>query len=348
MSPRVILQILVKEFLQMVRSPALVFILVMCPIVVVGIVPLGLSHKTQLKIEVVDESFSDRGLETVKTLSGSPQIVRVSQSVSLPESERRMDLGEIDGIVVVPRDGGEYRILADASQIFMARDVSYYVSRQLNVVQEDPRVRIHTLFLSGSGNTHYYLVTMIALLISIIGCAPATLSVEAERESKALEHLRSTGMSASLYVFSKVLFFTLVGLVELGVGLILARVFYSLACVGSVLEYFVLALCFLFAITNMGILVAVMMRTLVGAIYMLVFLYTVLILLSTMYAPLDNMMPFWAATRFVNPFFWIIDGSWLIALKGVHLTDMPWHCLALLAIGAVLSFINIKKIKQID
>ena len=348
MSPRVVIQILVKEFLQLVRTPALVFILVMCPVVVVGFVPLGLSNKTQLRIEVVDESFSGRGLETVTLLSGSPQITQVTQSVSLESSERRMDLGEIDGIVVVPRDGGEYRILADASQIILGRDVAYYVSRLLNGVQQDDRVRTHILFMSGAGSTHYYLVTMIALLISIIGCCLATLSVVAEKESNALEHLRSTGMSASLYVLSKVLFFSLVGLAELGVGLILARMFYSFVCAGAVWEYFVLAACFLFAIVNMGILVAVMTRTLVSAIYVLVFLYTVLILLSTMYAPLDNMMPFWASTRYVNPFFWIIDGSWLIALKGVRLSAMPAHCLSLLGIGCVMTFINIRKIKKID
>lgn len=345
---RLIIQILVKEFLQMVRSPALAFILIMCPVIVVGVVPLGLSNKTRLRVEVVDESFSDRGREAVAALSGSPQIARVSQSASLQASERRMDLGEIDGIVVVPRDGGDYRILADASQLFLGRDVTLYVGRLLTGAQKDTRVRSHTLFLSGSGNTHYYLVTMLALLISIMGCCLAALSVVTEKESKALEHLRSTGMSASLYVFSKVLFFTLVGLVELGFGLIIARVGYSLVCAGAVWEYFVLAACFLFAIVNLGILVAVATRSLVSAIYVLVFVFITLILLSTMFAPLDNMSPLWASTRFVNPFFWIADGSWKIVLMGIRLSAMPWHCLALLAIGAVLSFINIKKIKQID
>jgi ABC-2 type transport system permease protein len=345
---RLIIQILVKEFLQLVRSPALVFLMVACPVIVVGVVPLGLSNKTRLRVEVVDESFSSRGLEAVKCLSGSPQIAQVRQSASLQASERRMDLGEIDGIVVVSDDGGGYRILADASTLILGRDVAYYVGRQLSGVQEDERVRSHILFQSDSGNTHYYLVTMLALLISIMGCCLATLSVVTEKESKALEHLRSTGMSASLYVFSKVLFFTLAGLVELGLGLIIARVCYSLVCAGAVWEYFVLAACFLFAIVNLGIWVAVGTRTLVRAVYVLVFVFITLILLSTMFAPLDNMMPFWAATRFINPFFWIADGSWKIVLEGIRLSAMPGHCLALVGMGSVMAFINIKKIKQID
>lgn len=345
---RLIIQILVKEFLQLVRSPAMAFILIICPIIVVGIVPLGLGNETRLRVEVVDESFSDRGLEAVKRLSGSPQIARVSQSASLQESERRMDMGEVDGIVVVPRDGEEYHILADASQIILARDVAYYVSRQLNGVQEDERMRTHVLFLSGAGNTHYYLVTMLSLLISIMGCCLAALSVVTEKESKAMEHLRSTGMSASLYVFSKVLFFTLVGLAELTLGLIIARAGYSLVCAGSLLDYYLLAACFLFALVNLGVLVALGTRTLVRAIYVLVLLFISLILLSTMFAPLDNMSPFWASTRFINPFFWIADGSWKIVLKGLSVTDNPENCLVLLGIGSLLSVINIRKVKKLD
>ena len=348
MSPRLIIQILVKEFLQLVRSPAMALILVICPVIMVGIVPLGLSNETHLRVEVVDESFSGRGREAMTALSGSPQIAWVGRSASLQESERRMDLGQIDGIVVVPADGGEYRILADASQIILGLDVSYYVSRQLSGAQDDGRVRTHTLFTSGDGNSHYYLVTMLSLLISIMGCCLATLSVVTEKESKVLEHLRSTGMSASLYVFSKVLFFTLVGLAELSVGLVIVRVGYSLVCAGSLLDYYVLAACFLFALVNLGILVAAGTRTLVRAIYVLVFLFITLILLSTMFAPLDNMTPFWAATRFVNPFFWIADGSWKIVLKGLSIADNPENCLVPLGIGCLLAVLNIRKIKQLD
>ena len=90
---RTLAQILRKEFLQLVRTPALVFILFLCPVVVVGIVPFGLSNKTRLRVEVVDETFSGRGRETVSALAASPQIARVSLSSSLQESERRIDSG---------------------------------------------------------------------------------------------------------------------------------------------------------------------------------------------------------------------------------------------------------------
>ena len=82
-------------------------------------------------------------------------------------------------------------------------------------------------------------------------------------------------------------------------------------------------------------------------IYVLVFVFIMLILLSTMFAPLDNMDPVWAATRFVNPFFWMVDGAWKILLKDVKLAANPVNCLALLGIGSVLTAFNILKIRQI-
>ena len=341
-------QLLVKEYLQLVRTPALLFVLVLCPVVTIGFVPFGLNDKARIRVAVVDESFSDRGREAVALLARSPQIVEVSASVSRQEGERRMDKGEVDALVVIPPDGGECRILADASQIILGVNAALYTERQLTGEQGDDRVRMHWLYLSDAGNTQYYLVTMLVLLIAIIGCCLVALFVVQEKESKVLEHLRSTGLSATMYVLPKVLFVSLLGLCELAAGLVIARVMFSLECAGSLPELFLLAACFLFAIVNLGILIAVGTRTLVRTIYVLVFVFIILILLSTMFAPLDNMDPVWASTRYVNPFFWAVDGGWKIILKGIPLSASPANCLALLGTGGVLMLINILKIKQID
>lgn len=344
---RTLAQILRKEFLQLVRTPALVFILFLCPVVVVGIVPFGLSNKTRLRVEVVDETFSGRGRETVSALAASPQVARVSLSSSLQESERRIDSGELDAVLVLPPEG-EWQLLVDGSLASLARDAAYYVSRQLSGGWDNDRVRTHLLFVSGEGNTHYYLVTMLILLIAIMGCCLATLSVVNEKESKALEHLRSTGMRASTYLFSKTLFFGLAGLAELTAGLLIARLVFGLQSAGSLPALYLLAACFLFAIVNLGILIATGTRTLVRAIYVLVFVFVTLILLGAMFAPLDNMTPGWAVTRFVNPFYWMVEGARKIMLLGSPAVTVAGPCLALLGLGGVLALVNIRNIKHAD
>ena len=345
---RVLWHMLVKEFLQLVRTPALLFVLILCPVVTVGLVPFGLSNKPRIRVEVVDESFSGRGRETLALLAGSPQITQLSQTSSLQEAEGRMARGEIDAIVIVPANEEASRILVDGSNIPLARDAAYYVGLQLHKPQENELLRSHTFFVTETGNTHYYLVAMLVLLIAIVGCSLVALSVVTEKENKVLEHLRSTGLNPLMYVASKLVFFSLVGLCELAVGLLIARLVFALQSAGPLWELFLLAACFLFAIVNLGILIAASTRTLVRTIYVLVFVFIMLILLSTMFAPLDNMDPVWAATRFVNPFFWMVDGAWKILLKGVKLAANPVNCLALLGIGSVLTAFNILKIRQIE
>lgn len=345
---RVLWHMLVKEFLQLVRTPALLFVLILCPVVTVGLVPFGLSNKPRIRVEVVDESFSGRGRETLTLLAGSPQITQLSQTSSLQEAEGRMARGEIDAIVIVPANEEASRILVDGSNTPLARDAAYYVGLQLHKPQENELLRSHTLFVTETGNTHYYLVAMLVLLIAIVGCSLVALSVVTEKENKVLEHLRSTGLNPLMYVASKLVFFSLVGLCELAVGLLIARLVFALQSAGPLWELFLLAACFLFAIVNLGILIAASTRTLVRTIYVLVFVFIILILLSTMFAPLDNMDPVWAATRFVNPFFWMVDGAWKILLKGVKLAANPVNCLALLGIGSVLTAFNILKIRQIE
>lgn len=345
---RVLWHMLVKEFLQLVRTPALLFVLILCPVVTVGLVPFGLSNKPRIRVEVVDESFSGRGRETLALLAGSPQITQLSQTSSLQEAEGRMARGEIDAIVIVPANEEASRILVDGSNTPLARDAAYYVGLQLHKPQENELLRSHTLFVTETGNTHYYLVAMLVLLIAIVGCSLVALSVVTEKENKVLEHLRSTGLNPLMYVASKLVFFSLVGLCELAVGLLIARLVFALQSAGPLWELFLLAACFLFAIVNLGILIAASTRTLVRTIYVLVFVFIILILLSTMFAPLDNMDPVWAATRFVNPFFWMVDGAWKILLKGVKLAANPVNCLALLGIGSVLTAFNILKIRQIE
>ena len=342
--------ILWKEFLQLLRTPVLVGLLILCPIVTVGLVPFGLGNFTLLKVEVVDLNPGGYGLEMVKCLGSSPHI-KCTVAESEQAARKRLDDGKINAYITITPDGHKINTVIDATHTILAQDAYYFIGKQLEsgMVREktESAIMSHQLFSSGPDNTHYYLVTMIILLLAIIGCSFSGLSVFTEKEGKVLEHLRSTGMSATVYIFSKICFFMLVGLVELIVALIIASVVFGFRIAGPLLDYFALSACFLFVIINLGMMIAQLSKTLIQAIYVLVFLFIVLILLGTMFAPIDNMDAGWAATRFVNPFFWAVDGSWTIALKGFGMAQIPFHYLALLGIGGAMTAINIYRTNRV-
>ena len=343
---RAFLNILLKDALQLWRTPVLVGLLVLCPLVTIGLVPFGLENKLALKVQVVDETYSEEGRKLLSQLNASPQITAV-QALSIEFAQKRLESGAADAIVLISNDG-EYEILADASHSLLAMDAAYYIGRQLYPFQDEEEDKIQSLllFMSGTGNTHYYLTAMLVLLMAIIGCCLIGLSVINEKMNRQLEYFISVGMGIPTYVLSKLVFFSLVTLLELALGLVVGRIVFGFRVAGPLLDFFLLAACFLFCITNLGILMAAISRTLVQTIYSLIFVFFVLMLLGTMFAPVDNMSPFWASTRFVNPFFWMSDASWKIALKGFSLIDVGVNVLALLAQAALLTWINVRLLSK--
>lgn len=333
-----------KEWLQLRRSPSLVGLLVLCPLVMVGIVPFGLGNKTRLRVAVVDESFSGRGRETVLSLAGRPQVASVVQEHSLTQACRKMDLGRLDAIIAIPRDGGTPTLFTDGSHTLLAGSAV----AALGTLPPQADARVHRKFISRGDNTHYSLISMLVLLIAIIGCCLTALSVVGEKEKKTLEYMQTSGMGLPFYVLAKEGFFVLTGLAELAAGLVIARLVFGLEPAAGLAGTFLLGTAFLWTVTALGIGIAAFTRDIVRAVYVLVFLFISMILLSTMFAPLDNLSPFWAATRWINPFYWVTDGMWKSMLIGAPVRMLAVHAGALLAIGAGLSALNIWKLKQND
>ena len=174
----------------------------------------------------------------------------------------------------------------------------------------------------------------------------ASNSVVTDLESKRLEHLLSVGLNVPLYLVVKGVFCTVLGMFCLAVGLVTARLVYGLSCAGSFPAFLLLSLCFLVAAANLGILVAFLCRNQTRSISVLVFLFIVLSLLSTMFVPVDNMLPAWAATRYANPFYWHVDGAWKVMLKGAGLRDILPHCSDLLGMWTLFIYPEIVLLRR--
>jgi len=342
-------QIILKEWRVAVRTPAVVFLLILSPIVMMGLVPFGLSGSIKLRLSVVDQSYSNRGRETVAELSRSPFFDSVDLSMSLEEAARRMDYGELDGIVVIPPDGEGYSLLVDGTHSYLAADAEYYVIQQLAPPETgSEKIKATTKFLTAPDNKHYYIVAMLTLMLAVVGSGLAMYSVLVDRKRKSIEHLRSTGVPAGLYVISKVLFFSFAGILETMLGLAIAYLVFGFHFYGSPLAFALLAVCFLFSMTSLGVTVASYSENIVQATYILVFLFCILALTGTIFVPLDMTEKAMAAMRYANPFYWMTDGGWKILLKGAGAADTLLHCIVLAGTGALLCFANVPKIKQTD
>ncbi len=346
---RIVLQMMKKEFLQLLRTPAMLAILLVCPIVSVGLVPFGLGNKTLMRLEVVAPAPSDQGQQTVLRLARSPHVKNVSLALSTNDVFEHLNKGSIDAALIIQQDNRPSAIFADGTNILQAANISYYLNNILGETVDLPvEIREHMLFTSKGDNTHYYIIAMIVLLLAIVGPVLICLSYVNERDRKMLEHLRSTGLKPSTYVLSKTAFYVVLSLAELTVALILGKTIFNFHCYGSLLLVYLVFGLFSFAMVGVGMAVAAYSKTLVQAIYIMVFLYLTLILLGSMFAPLDYLSDAWAMTRYFNPFYWSIDGAAKVILKDYPFKWIASDCAILATIGGILSIMCIQRVKRVD
>jgi ABC-2 type transport system permease protein len=187
---------------------------------------------------------------------------------------------------------------------------------------------------------------LLVLLVTLIGACLVTLDIVSEKESGIWEQLQATPLSLTVYIVSKMVVFAVAGLFVLGVGLLLCHSFFGFALAGRWYVFWLLALAFLWPMLMIGIGIASISKNQVQAIYLLVFVLLTIILMSSMFSFL-NAMPGWArATRFVNPLYFMLDASRLVALKGFSLADV-WSQFAALCIqGAVLSVLIFRRMER--
>lgn len=346
---RTFLQMMKKELLQIVRTKATLVVLLVCPVVAVGLVPFGLGNQVRLRLEIVDQTLSDAGRQAVRALAASPHVKTVGLVRSREEAFSHIHDGSIDAVMILQGLEGPDVIFADGTNLLQAGNVANYLRAILQPENTLPMpVREHLLFVSCGDNTHYFIVSMAVLLLSIVGGVLSCLSVVGERDKKVLEHLRSMGVSSSFYVFSKLFFFVALCLVELSAGLLLGHFIFGLEPLGSLFAVYLIFALFAFVMVSLGMAIAAWCKTLVQSIYVMVFLYLMLILLSTMFAPLDYMSDAWALSRYVNPFYWIIDGGGKVILKGYGLSRILEHMGLLLLMGSLLCSLAIARLRRVD
>lgn len=182
-------------------------------------------------------------------------------------------------------------------------------------------------------------VDMVPGLISMMLGFPAlsvALTLAHEREHGTLEQLLVTPVSRAEFLLGKMIPYIIVGLINVVVMPLLARLTFHIPFNGNFLMFFLLSAVFLFAILGMGIVIGVFMRTQPAALalsFLLIFFPG--FFMTGIFFPLASMP---AEVRMEAM---ILPGThYAVITRGMFLTgiglEVLWpHVLALLGLGSV-------------
>lgn len=308
---RLLIATIQKEFLQFFRNRILLFLVLIAPVVVLGVIPLSFDGGYRLRAGVCNSDYN--------LISGNSMIEKVIYYNSLVSAREAMDRGELDLILIT--DAEEKRLILDGTFPRRAMASVYAISKQ-NGENESQQVVFQTLFNRGKVYKHYYLISLVIMIITILGAALIALNIVNERESGVEEQFKASLMDRRVYMTGKLLFFLILFMAEISLCYLFCYLVYGLFFSGSLLLLFAVSLLFTFNVLGLGMVIASFSNTQLRAVYILTITLVLMIMLSTMFSHLST-MPYWAAaTRFVNPVWYGVESAREVILMGAKPGDV--------------------------
>lgn len=355
-----------KEFLQILRNPAMRPILILMP--VIQLIILGNAATFDLKyvkLEWIDADQSALSKEIRESVQASGFFEINEFHYGTANTADGIVKRGAHAVVKIPaglektlvKEGSAaIQLLLDAVDGNAASLTSAYIQQIVAGVNQNRSQRlgletVHAPILHPISRYWYnpnleydvYMVPgILVLLVTMIGTFLSSMNVVREREIGTIEQLNVTPLKKWQFMVGKLFPFWVIGLVELGIGFVVAKLLFHIDFVGSVALLFVLASLYLVGLLGLGLLISTTTETMQQAMFTAWFMLVVFIMMSGLFTPIES-MPDWAQRlTLFNPIAHFMKIMRNVLLKGSELSDVAFNIWALLifAIASVTAAVS--------
>ena len=345
-----------KEFLQIRRNSFLPRLIIAFPILVMLLMPLIMTMDVrQVNVAVVDLDRSTTSRRIASHINASEYLTLAQTSAEYPLAMELLEQGAVDVIVQIPDNFERDMTVATPERISITANavnatkggmgmqyVVQTIARTLaelrgekNPAKLSELVTIENRYNPTLNYRHYMIpALMIILFILICGFLPA-LSIVGEKESGTIEQINVTPISRFMFILSKLVPYWIIGLFVVTVAMLVARLVYGLAPVGSIGAIYFGALLFILTISGFSLTIANFSETMQQTMFVMFFFIMTFMLMSGLLTPIDS-MPEWAQ-RFtlILPPRYFVEILRSVYLKGTTLAEL-WTNYAALGIFAII------------
>ncbi|HSO22072.1 MAG TPA: ABC transporter permease [Chondromyces sp.] len=349
---RTLINLLVKELLQLARDPKILPILFVAPIV--QLVILGYAATTDVRrveLAVCDLDRSTQSRELVDAFTSSTYfrlVVTVDDQRAL---DRWLDSSRARIALTVPAGFAADRAAARSAAVQLVVDGSdsmvgtaglAYAQGVLREAGADgrsepvgllPRVLYNPDLLS-----RYFMVPgVLAMILMIMTMMLTAMALVREHEVGTMEQLLVTPLAPGAIIAGKLVPFALVGAVEILTALPIVLYWFDVPLRGSFAVLALLTLPFMLCTLGLGLLVSTAARTQQQAMMISTFVFMLpQIYLSGFIFPIQNMPLVFQWVTYAIPLRYYVTVLRGVFLKGVGLEVLWPQGLAMLAIGAAI------------
>jgi len=369
-SLRKIQYILRKEFIQIFRDKSMLPIIILVPIFQLLILSYTATFEIKnIRLEIVDHDHSTKSRALTDEFAGSRFFKFIGESDNYQEAKEDLAAGKIDQIIVIEpgferklfKEGkAEVQVITDAINGSAASLMAAYA---ISIVQQfDENIVVHKFPLHYKGMPvkvtssfwynpeldyiTYMVPGILVLLITIIAMFLSSMNIVKEKELGTIEQLNVTPIKKMEFIAGKLIPFWIIAMVDLGIGLLLAKYWFGIMIVGSVPLLLVVAAVYLILVLAMGLFVSTLTDTMQQAMFISWFVLMIFILMSGLFTPVES-MPIWAQKlNMLNPLAYFIKINRMIILKGSTFVDFHKDFFILSGYGVIMLIFSIMKYRK--
>lgn len=343
-----------KEFLQLFRDPKLVRILFVAPII--QLLAFGYAVSTDVRntsLYVVDAEGSRAGRELVEAFTASGYFRVVGGSDRPADLVSVLEHGDAIAGLVLPA-GFERDLAAGSARVQLLFDgtnsntatiakghaeriVQRFALERAGLARA-PAVdlRLSAWYNPDLESRNYNVPAVLGLLLMLISLLLTSLAVVREREIGTLDQLLVSPLGAFELLLGKTIPFALVGVADLALITVVARLWFGVPLRGSYWLLLGATLLFLACGLGVGLLISTISKTQQEAFLSSFLIFIPTILLSGFMFPVSSMPPFFRWLTLGNPMRHFLECVRGIFLRGAVAADLAPQLLALALLGVLL------------
>ncbi|MCF7668964.1 MAG: ABC transporter permease [Verrucomicrobia bacterium] len=344
-------QMLVKEFLQILRDPRMRMVVFAMPVLQMAVIAFALTTDvTHINLAVLDRDRSPSSRRVIEAFTAAGYF---NHTISLDNEtgiRRLLDNGTVSAALSIPAEFGsnlkagrnaELQLIVDgtvsnnsaiildyANQIISEYNGILrikYLQRTRGSMLEIPFVEIEhrSWFNPNLESRFYYVPSMIAVVLMVVSMLLSSIAIVREKEIGTVEQIMVTPIRKIEFILGKTLPYWITGFITMTLMFIIAILIFGIRVNGSWFLLYVLAGVYLAGNLGIALLISTTAYTQQQALLTAFLVLTPNVLLSGFIFPVRNMPIIVQYIDWLNPMRWFLEIMHGIIAKGSGL-DILW------------------------
>lgn len=359
-------QMLIKEFLQMLRDKRMRMVIFGMPVIQLVVMAFALTTDvTHIRTAVLDMDKTPASRELISrfTVGGYFEVIQTAGSAR--EIQDLLDRAVVRAVIQI-REGfeqeiasggtGRVQILTDGTDSNTTAIVMGYADGIIQAYSTDLQqqrmekqgmtgmvqpveIRPRALFNPNQESRFYYVPSLIAVMLFLFSLLLTSIGIVKEKEIGTIEQVMVTPIRKIEFILGKTLPYMITGYFTMTIMLIVAMIVFHIRVEGSILLFYALSGLYLFGNMGIALIISGSAATQQQAMLTCFLILMPSVMLSGFMFPIKNMPEVVQYATFLNPMRWYLEILRGIVMKGVGVKDL-WPAITAQACLAV-TFISL-------